>query len=256
MKSSGSVERAIQVLTFLRLPPYFATLTQIAVGIGMTKPGVLKILKTFEEHSFVHKNPVSKLYSLGPALLRLGNVYREEKGISDIAQPVLRQLCDETGVTAYVTLWEKEEAFLLFLEESARGPCYALKSGAVFGDPIPIHSGASAKLLAAHQDPALIAEILDKLGQRRMGPRTITDRESLLREFETIRENGYAQSEDEYEDGLVALSVPIRESSGAVNWALSISGYTAWVSREELLGFLPLLRRGAEQIVHKLSFRH
>jgi len=222
----------------------------------MTKPGALKILHTLEESSFIHRNPDEKQYTLGPALLRLGNVYRELKGISDIAQPILRHISDETTGAAYITLWEKSEAFLLFLEESPKGTSYRLTGGAVLGDPIPIHTGASAKLLASFQPREEIQAILAKDGLRPMGAKTITDPELLFREFDAIRAQGYAVTEDEYEDGMVALSIPIPESDGRVVLALSISGYKTWISKDDLLRFLPLLVSGAERIAHKLSFRN
>lgn len=256
MKNQGSINRVIQVLNVLRHLPYSANLTYIATQIGMSKPGTLKILRILEENAFVWKNANSKQYTLGPALLRLGNVYREQKGISDIAQPVLRQLSIATEASAYITIWENEEAFLLFLEESPKGICYGLKGDAVFGDSIPIHSGASAKLLASYQDTALIEAILDRQGMERRGSKTITDKAALFREFARIRELGYAQSEDEYEEGLIAISVPIPESDGKICWSLSISANKTWIQMDALLKHLPLLRNGAEKIARKHTFRN
>ncbi len=255
MDKSSSIDKAIQILTLLRCAPYSANLTLIATKIGMTKPGALKTLRILEENAFIRKDANTKQYSLGPALLRLGNVYREQKGITDIAHPILRHLTSSTLASAYITIWDKDEAFLLLLEESPKGPCYALKGDAVFGDSIPIHTGASAKLLAAHQDPALVNAILDTKGLERKGSRTIVDREKLFHEYAAIRELGYALSEDEYEEGLIALSVPIPEADGAIRWALSISGYKTWLKREELLDHLPLLKNGAKQIALKFGFR-
>jgi len=229
MDKSSSIDKAIQILTLLRCAPYSANLTLIATKIGMTKPGALKTLRILEENAFIRKDANTKQYSLGPALLRLGNVYREQKGITDIAHPILRHLTSSTLASAYITIWDKDEAFLLLLEESPKGPCYALKGDAVFGDSIPIHTGASAKLLAAHQDPALVNAILDTKGLERKGSRTIVDREKL--------------------------SVPIPEADGAIRWALSISGYKTWLKREELLDHLPLLKNGAKQIALKFGFR-
>lgn len=256
MKNMGSIDRVIQVLNVLRHLPYSANLTYIATQIGMSKPGTLKILRVLEENAFVRKNSNSKQYTLGSAVLRLGNVYREQKGVSDIVQPILRQLSVITEASSYITIWENEEAFLLFLEESPKGICYGLKGDAVFGDSIPIHSGASAKLLASFQDSSLIEAILDKQGLEKRGSRTITDKATLFREFARIREFGYAQSEDEYEEGLIAISVPIPDLDGKINWSLSISANKTWIQMDALLKYLPLLRSGAERISRKHTFRN
>lgn len=255
MESIGSIEKALGVFNLLRKAPYSMNLTEIAAGLNMSKPGALKILRVLEENAFLLKDPQSKHYSLGPALFRLGNLYREQKGITEIVQPVLYQLTDFTKATSYLTLWEKDEAFLILVEENLKEPCYALKGGVVFGDAIPIHCGASAKLLAAYQDKALVTGILEKRGLERKGSRTIVSMEDLFGEYASIREKGYALSEDEYEEGLIALSVPIPASGNGVRMALSISGNKAWLSREGILEHLPLLQQGARQVAYKLAFR-
>jgi DNA-binding IclR family transcriptional regulator len=254
MESIGSIEKALGVFNLLRKAPYSMNLTEIAAGLGMSKPGALKIVRVLEENAFLLKDPQSKQYSLGPALFRLGNLYREQKGITEIVQPVLHDLTDFTKATSYLTLWEKNEAFLILVEENLKEPCYTLKGGVV-GDAVPIHCGASAKLLAAYQDKALVTGILEKRGLERKGSRTIVSMEDLFREYASIREKGYALSEDEYEDGLIALSVPIAGLGETVRMALSISGNKAWLSREGILEHLPQLQQGARQVAYKLAFR-
>ena len=255
MDNSTSLEKALFIFTLLRKAPYSMNLTEIASGLGMSKPGALKILRVLEENAFLIRDLQSKHYTLGPALFRLGNLYREQKGITDIVQPVLHQLTETSKATSYLTIWEKDEAFLILIEENPNEPCYALKGGVVFGDAIPIHCGASAKLLAAWQDRDTIAAILENRGLDKKGSRTIGTMEQLFREYASIREKGYAMSENEYEEDLIALSVPIVEEGKPVRMALSISANTSRFSREGMLEHLSLLQQGARQVGYKLAFR-
>ena len=66
---------------------------------------------------------------------------------------------------------------------------------------------------------------------------TITSQEQLLQSLQTIRANGYGSDMEESEVGLVCYAAPIRNFSGAVIAAISISGPSARMhqNREKLL---------------------
>ncbi|MEU0227277.1 IclR family transcriptional regulator C-terminal domain-containing protein [Streptomyces sp. NPDC006284] len=68
-----------------------------------------------------------------------------------------------------------------------------------------------------------------------------------------IRERGCAVSEDEVEEGVKALSVPVRDHTGTVVAALSISGLTAHLPASEEEQQLTLLRDAAEKASRALG---
>lgn len=258
METLNSVEKALVVLNQLRRPPFSFNLTEVASILQITKPGALKILNTLEKSGFVVKNTRTKHYSLGPSLFRLGNVYQETKGITEIAQPVLRSLAEMAQGTAYVTLWEQSEAFIILKEENPNDYLYSLKTlqlNQVFGDSIPIHCGASAKLLAAFQNPREVEKILEAQGLPKCGPNTILSKESLFEEYRKIREQGYAISDEEYDTGLVALSVPLFDEANRAVIALSLACHKIRMPLDGMMEFLPVLRSSARQMERKLSLR-
>ncbi len=84
-------------------------------------------------------------------------------------------------------------------------------------------------------------EILSRLRLERLTPRTITDTEELL----LIRERWYATNDEEHEEGVRAVGVPVIGRPAA---ALSVATLTFRHSMQELEGFVPLLRKAAREV--------
>jgi len=250
-----STEKVLHILKILRKPPYSLSLTEIAAKIDVTKSGALKILNIMSENAFVIRDLKTKRYTLGPALLRLGNVYKELKGIVEIATPVLKHLTDVTEETSYITIWEHDEAFIILKEDGPGGVLYRLEGDQVYGDQIPIHCGASSKLLAAFQEEEFIRRLVYSLDLTRLGPNTITNPENLLAEYNKIRQCRYAVSDEEYSPGLVAIAVPISDKHDQVWSAISVAGPKNRLNPSEPREMLELLRQSSQQIESRLRFR-
>ena len=84
-------------------------------------------------------------------------------------------------------------------------------------------------------------EILSRLRLERLTPRIITDTEELL----LTRERGYATNDEEHEEGVRAVGVPVIGRPAA---ALSVATLTFRHSMQELEGFVPLLRKAARKV--------
>jgi DNA-binding IclR family transcriptional regulator len=83
--------------------------------------------------------------------------------------------------------------------------------------------------------------MLSRLRLERLTPRTITDTEELL----LTRERGYATNDEEHEEGVRAVGVPVIGRPAA---ALSVATLTFRHSMNELEGFVPLLRKAAREV--------
>ena len=71
----------------------------------------------------------------------------------------------------------------------------------------------------------------------------------MRRALTQVRSKDYAIADEEMEDGLISIAVPIRGSTGEVIAAINLSTHTSRMSLEELVSrMLPKLRRAAERI--------
>ncbi len=89
-------------------------------------------------------------------------------------------------------------------------------------------------------------EILERIGRKplaRRTPHTLTTPSELLTEIRSVREKGYAVSDEELELGLRALAFPVMAANDEIIAAVSVSAASARVRSTELRRrFVPVLQ--------------
>jgi DNA-binding IclR family transcriptional regulator len=124
---------------------------------------------------------------------------------------------------------------------------YELRHFTEVGKPLPLSVGASGKVLLAFADRAIQAQELRRVAREPLTPRAPTA-DQLTAELEQIRRHEWSMSFGEREEGLAAAAVPIRNGTGAVNAALSISGPTARLSADRFEDLRPQIVAAAHEI--------
>src|SRR5690606_6692708 len=82
---------------------------------------------------------------------------------------------------------------------------------------------------------------------------TVTDETALRAILAEVKTLGYALIDQEVEEGLRAIAVPIRSREGQVVAGVSVGVHTGRVSREEMIdNILPPLKVCAREIEHLL----
>jgi IclR family pca regulon transcriptional regulator len=96
-------------------------------------------------------------------------------------------------------------------------------------------------------------DVLERLGRKRLPartPRTLTKPNEIVTEIRSVREKGYAISDEELEVGLRSLAVPVAGSTGEIIAAVSVSASSARVRAIDLSKrFFPILQSCARMLV-------
>jgi len=91
------------------------------------------------------------------------------------------------------------------------------------GSRVPIHASAMGKmLLALSGDPDAEVAALGTL--KRFTRQTLADRDALLADLVAIRRRGWSLNDGERHDGVRALAVAIRTTSGVPTSAIAVQG--------------------------------
>jgi IclR family acetate operon transcriptional repressor len=85
--------------------------------------------------------------------------------------------------------------------------------------------------------------------------RTITDRADLNRELEAIRRKGYAIDDEEHEVGVRCVAAPVRDNSGNVIAAVSISVPSVRLADRDITRFGKMAIKAADVISGRLGYR-
>jgi IclR family pca regulon transcriptional regulator len=112
------------------------------------------------------------------------------------------------------------------------------------------------RVLLSGLDDAELDRVLRASDLQRRTRRTVTDIDALKSLIADIRTRGWAQNDQELEEGLVSLAAPIRNRAGQVIAAINISGQANRTSAQEMVDqFLPPLLEAAEKISAMVGLR-
>lgn len=213
-----SVDRALALLELIGAAGS-AGVTELAAELGVHKSTVSRILGSLEARGFVDQEPTGRKYRVGMTVVRLAGASAGSMDLTRLGQDTCESVAMATGETTNLAILAGDEA--INITEATGSSNVALRTWV--GQASPAHATSSGKVLLAALDDATLRELLPAELPRFTGA-TITDRSALEGELRLITERGWATAVEELELGLVAIAAPIRDRTGAVVRALSISG--------------------------------
>jgi DNA-binding IclR family transcriptional regulator len=239
---SRSIERAADLLVRIVEADGPATVGGLAAATGLPKSTTSRLVAALERSGLVQRDERAAVRP-GPVLVSYAR-RRPTDDLVALACPALDRLAALSGETVNVGICTGSAAESL----DQRDTRHYLGSTTWVGRPVPLHASVMGKVYLAWGVATLPPGRLERLA-----PRTLVDRAALERDLRATRARGYATAVDELEPGLWAVAAPVRDDSGAVIAALSISGPTVRL-REGLLDELALLcRREADTLSTRLG---
>ena len=236
-----SVARAVRVLELIAQEGELRV-TDLGRGLGVHKTTASRLAATLAAGGLIERDPVTDRYRLGFGLIRLVGAAMASIDLVRTAHPVLEELAERTHETVNIGVLSGDGVVYVDQVSSA----HLVGTTNWVGRRTPLHSSSSGKVFLAHmpepERQRFLAQPLEALTGR-----TVTDPERLRRELKEIRVRGYATILDELEQGLSAVAAPVRQSSGEVVAALSVSGPSFRVRSIDLprLGRLTIDAAGA-----------
>lgn len=243
-----SVDRAVRVLEILARTGG-SGVSDIAGELGVHKSTAFRLLAALEERDLVEQNSDRGKYQLGFGILRLASAMPVRLDLVPQARPVLDDLAARLGET--VNLAVIREHYAVNVAE-ARGPA-AISAQTWLGQLTPLHATSSGKVLLAHLDDLQRDEVLRAAGLPRLTKATLTSRAALDAELEQARQHGYATTLEEYEEGLNAVAVPVRDHTGTVVAAVSASGPAYRLGPERMQELASALKTGGLEISGRMG---
>jgi DNA-binding IclR family transcriptional regulator len=102
-----------------------------------------------------------------------------------------------------------------------------------------MHTTSPGKAILAHLPPERVDAVVDRHGLYPMTEHTITDRDALAAELDTVREQGFATDDEERLVGLRTVAVPVVDRDGTVHGAVTVYGPKHRVPDDRFEGELP-----------------
>ena len=210
-----SVDRALRILTVLQGARRMS-LGEIAAQLDLAPSTVHGILRTLLAHGMVAQERDSQRYRLGPATLRLGNVYLDTLELRSRVSSWAEDLARRTGCAVRTGVLLLGDVVVVHHEPRPDGTRQMPEVGIV----VPAHACALGKALLAF-DPDAVADTT-KLLSRSMTGETITDPATLSAQLDLVRRSGIATEVQEAVLGECGLAAPLADADGEVAGALGL----------------------------------
>ncbi len=191
---------------------------EIAETLGLPVSTVFRQLKFLAERGFLRN--ADGVYTLGGALIRLGNAAMRQNPLSRLAHPLLAALSEATCETVHLA--ERRGGSVVYIDkvEGSR----PVRMGSMIGNTGPLYCTGVGKAILAFLPEAERGRLLAEIVFTACTPKTITGREELETELAGIRCRGYAVDDCEHEPGVFCVAAPVFDSLGGVAGAVSVSG--------------------------------
>jgi DNA-binding IclR family transcriptional regulator len=214
-----SVDRAMRVLAVLQ--GRRMGLAEIAGRLDLAPSTVHGIVRTLVAHGMVVQEPDSAHYRLGPATLRLGNVYLDTLELRARVAGWAPELARRTGCAVRAGVPLLADVVVVAHEPRPDGTRQMPEVGIV----IPAHACALGKAMLAHAPER--AEV-PSATLRSMTAETITDPPVLARELKRVRDTGIATEVEEAVIGECGLAAPIADATGLAGAIGLVTPISAW----------------------------
>lgn len=247
--TGGSVERTFQLLQLLVAEGRAMTLAQIAEGLTIPKSTVHRLCANLVELRYLVRDVDERYYVAGPALHRLAYETLANGSSSRLRHKVLTDLVDEVGETCNLT--SIDGASVLYLDRVEAERPWRLTMGV--GVHVPLHCTASGKLFLSQMRPGERRKLLGKIELRSLTSNTITEIDLLEENLKEISSAGFATEIEEFIPGLIAIAVPIKDSTEKIRAAIAMHCSNTHVNIDQALGKLPALRNAADRISELLD---
>jgi len=240
-----SIDRAVAVLSVFSRSRPVVGISEIARQTGLTRGTAHRIVSALASHGLVVQVPESTTYSLGPRLLSLAENAREHLSLETQARPVMAWLRDRTAETVGLHVLDATPSRRTIAQVESRQPLRRTYTD--LGAPRPPHQGAPGKVLLAHADRALRADVVAAIAREDEGAAR-----ALAAELDEVATRGWAISLEERVKGVVAVAVPVRDHTGVVG-ALSVSAPAVRAGAEELREMVPVLEEAGRRLSLRLG---
>ncbi|OSQ50063.1 IclR family transcriptional regulator [Thalassospira alkalitolerans] len=219
----SAVERALIILDAFTDQDADLSLKDLSERTGMYKSTITRLAGTLESRGFLAISGRGR-YRLGPALWRLGSIYRRSFRMDDVVRPHLAALVTASGETASFYVPEGENRLCLFRENSPKSLRHHLEEGAI----LPCDRGAAGHVIRAWGNGVddLAIEVLN---------------------------TGFAQSDGERDPDISAIAVPVLDRQSRLLGALNLSGPRSRFGLEHRNVALVFLRQHAIDCGRALS---
>ena len=229
IKKNQSLRKALQILEGMTTIPAPARLQDIAHSLKMPQSTLLRFLNTFIDFGYVNQDQDNSCYYLTLKLADIGSRAKDSFPFQTSLSKYIKQTANEFNESASLCIENNMQMVYVVTQDS---PNRMLQTLQRIGRIAPMHATGVGKLHLLNYSDAKLEELEKKFGFPKFTDNTITSMSALKKEIALIRERGYALDNEECEEGVKCIAVPVRDFSGNIAAAISLSAPVTRLDKE------------------------
>jgi DNA-binding IclR family transcriptional regulator len=242
-----TVGKALGILEAFVGGPAEMSLAEVCRRVGLNRATAYRLLYTLASHRLIARAADGR-YRLGLGLVALGSTAQRGVALGRVALPHMHALTEQLWMTSFLSVQDGAEA--LCLERIDGGEVYITRYQE--GERLPLHAGAGPLVLLAGLPDEEVGRILEPPPES-LTRYTVTERDAVRERVDLVRRDDVAFSDQDVTVGIGAIGVPIRDGTGRVVAALSVSGVIQVLFGERQAAIVGALHASAAAIGRELS---
>lgn len=223
--------------------------TELSQRVLMSKSTVYRFLQTMKTLGYVKQEGENDKYSLTMKLFELGARALQNIDLIRLADVQMRELSTLTKETVHLGALEEDSIIYIHKIDSL----YSLRMYSRIGRRNPVYSTAIGKVLLAWRDEPEVRDILADVEYKKFTARTLESTDQLLPLLAQVRQRGYAEDNQEMEEGLLCVAVPVFDRFGQAIAGLSLSFPMMRYDEKQHADYVAMLHRAARALSLQLG---
>ena len=226
------------------------TLAELSKQVRVPKGTLYRLLETLCASEFLEQDALG-VYNLGVKAFEVGSAYLAQLDFPQSARRNLEELAATCRETASLGVLSHGEVVYVAIERAQR----EIGIQSQVGTRHPAHCTALGKVMLADLSDAAVERLLEQTGMPGLTEHTITSPAAMLAELQEVRQRGYALDNEERAYGVKCIAAPIRDDTGRVVGAISVSGPAFRVSAETLPELIAAVTAAAVAVSRRQGYR-
>lgn len=245
----GTISKAIDLLGLFSKSRPEIGLTDFVRLTHRDKATLHRHLVELEENGFLEQHPQTRLYRLGPALLRLSGVREATFPLRTALRPLVTKMAQDVGELVHVSLLQGGRLSpMLHADPEVHGTQVHFDESEL----LPLHATSSGLAVLAFAEPALCDAVLNaKLPH--YTDKTVTNADTLRDLMAQIRQTGISQLSQAYDNEVSSQGAPIFNAMGDVAGGISIAVPTIRATPDKTHVIANTLRMGVRTLTRAIG---
>lgn len=254
IKSIQSVQHAMQLFEVFRTnykQEEFGV-TEISKVLGLHKNNVFRLLATLSSCGYIEQNPVTENYRLGIGIFNLGQKFINKLGFLKLARPFMEKIAAEVQEAVYIGILREGNVIYLDIVETDHPVGIVSR----VGKDVPAYCTSIGKVQLAYLSEEEINHMYLGARLKKYTDYTVSSLPELKKHLKDVAANDYALDNQEFENDVCCLAVPVKDYLGIPVAALSVAGPVYRMTEKRLMQeILPVARKYTKEISKRLGYQ-